>query len=189
MSPTRPRLAVEQLEDRCVPATWGNPWPDAAHLTLSFAPDGTAVGSRTSELFSTLNAIAPTAVWEGEILRAFQTWAVQANINIGIVADDGEAFGSAGRPQGDPRFGDIRLAAYPQAQDELATASPFEPTAGTWAGDIKLNTSYQFSIGGPAASTCTPPCSTRRPMPSASTTAPTPPRPSTSTTSDPARPA
>src|SRR5262249_45363482 len=52
-----------------------------------------------------------------------------------------------GRPQGDPRFGDIRLAAYPQAMDELATASPYEPTAGTWAGDVKLNTSYQYSIG------------------------------------------
>src|SRR5262249_11024459 len=99
-------------------------------------------------LFSTLNTITSTATWEREILRAFQTWAVQANINIGVVADGGQPFGSAGRPQGDPRFGDIRIGAYPQAQDELATASPYDPTAGTWAGDVKFNTSYQFSIGG-----------------------------------------
>src|SRR5260370_27727781 len=106
------RLSVEQLEDRCVPA-FGTPWPDAAHLTLSFAPDGTAVGDHTSALFNTLNAIAPTSTWEHEILRAFQTWAVQANINIGIVSDGGQPFGIPGAAQGDPRFGDIRIAAYP----------------------------------------------------------------------------
>src|SRR5437660_1554954 len=33
------RLRVETLEDRCVPATWGNPWLDSEHWTLSFAPD------------------------------------------------------------------------------------------------------------------------------------------------------
>ncbi|MBI1918702.1 MAG: matrixin family metalloprotease [Planctomycetes bacterium] len=147
ITPRQP-LTVEQLEDRCVPATWNNPWPDAAHLTLSFAPDSTVVGDRTSTLFSTLNRIAATTTWQREILRAFQTWAVQANINLGIVADGGQAFGSAGRPQGDPRFGDIRLGAFPQAQDELATASPFDATAGTWSGDVKFNTSYNFSIGG-----------------------------------------
>lgn len=150
MKSSRP-FEVEQLEDRCVPATWGNPWPDGAHLTLSFAPDGTAVGTRTSALFSTLNAIAPTATWEHEILRAFQTWAAQANINIGVVPDGGQPFGTPGAPEGDPRFGDIRLAAYPMgalAGGEVAVASPFDVTAGTWSGDVKLNTSYQFSIGG-----------------------------------------
>ena len=55
MNPSH-RLYVEPLEDRTVPVTWGNPWPDATHLTLSFAPDGTAVGDRTSELFRTLDA-------------------------------------------------------------------------------------------------------------------------------------
>ena len=36
---------LETLEDRTVPVTWGNPWPDALHLTLSFAPDGTNIGA------------------------------------------------------------------------------------------------------------------------------------------------
>jgi hypothetical protein len=148
--PSSRRLSVEQLEDRCVPA-FGTPWPDALHLTLSFAPDGTAIGDHTSTLFKTLNAIAPTATWEHEILRAFQTWAVQTNINIGVVPDDGQPFGTPGAPQGDARFGDIRLAAYSMgslADGEMALASPFDTTAGTWSGDVKLNTSYNFSIGG-----------------------------------------
>ena len=33
----------QQLEDRTLPATiFGIPWADPGHLTLSFAPDGTA---------------------------------------------------------------------------------------------------------------------------------------------------
>ena len=35
-------LYLEALEDRCTPATYGNPWPDAAHLIYRFA---LAVGS------------------------------------------------------------------------------------------------------------------------------------------------
>lgn len=147
MTVKTPRPAVEELEERCVPVTWGNPWPDATHLTLSFAPDGTAVGDQTSTLHGSLDAVAARAAWQEELLRAFQTWAVQANINIGLVPDGGQAFGVAGRPQGDARFGDVRVAAYGMASDVLAIATPFESTAGTWAGDVKLNTSYTFGIG------------------------------------------
>ena len=49
-------LRAEVLEDRCTPATFGNPWPDATHLTLSFVPDGTQVASHSSNLFQALNA-------------------------------------------------------------------------------------------------------------------------------------
>ena len=81
----RRSLIVELLEDRCVPATFGNAWPDALHLTLSFAPDGSLIGSNSSNLFATLDAQAARVVWEREVLRAFQAWAVNANINIGLV--------------------------------------------------------------------------------------------------------
>ncbi|MCI0456804.1 MAG: hypothetical protein L0Z62_07485, partial [Gemmataceae bacterium] len=147
MKPTV-RLTVEQLEDRCVPATWGNPWADPGHLTVSFAPDGTPVGNLPSELYRELNALAPTHRWQTDMLRALQTWAVHANINIGLVGDSGAAFGTPGLPQGDPRFGDIRLAAYPMLGAEMAIASPYDPTAGTWGGDIKLNSAGTFSLGG-----------------------------------------
>src|ERR1700751_5339129 len=109
------RLVVEQLEDRLAPAIYGTPWPDPEHLTLSFAPDTTLGGTSASNLSQTLNAVAPTSTWEREILRAFQTWAVNANINLAVVSDGGQPLGSAGAVQGDPRFGDIRIAATPGA--------------------------------------------------------------------------
>src|SRR4051794_5898240 len=143
---TLPR--VEILEDRCTPTTWGNPWPDAAHLTLSFAPDGTQVGGQASNLFQTLNAIAPTAVWQAQILRAFQTWAAQANINIAVVADQGLPFGTTGPIQGDARFGDIRIAAYAMPPGAVAIASPVELAAGTWSGDVTLNSAMSFGVNG-----------------------------------------
>src|SRR4051812_44548554 len=97
--------AIEALEGRAVPATFGVPWSDASHLTLSFAPDGTPIAGHTSSLFQALGAQEPTAVWQRQTLLAFQTWAVNANINIGLVNDGGQSFGVAGNSQHDPRFG------------------------------------------------------------------------------------
>jgi hypothetical protein len=141
-------LVLEPLEDRLTPAFAGAPWPDAEHLTLSFAPDGTVAGDSPSVLFQTLNARAPTAAWQSVALRAFQTWAVTANINFGLVGDQGEPLGAVGRPQGDPRFGDIRLAAYPMSGEVVAVGSPFDPVAGTYSGDVKLNSTQSFGVGG-----------------------------------------
>lgn len=146
-------LTVERLEDRYAPATFGNPWPDALHLSLSFAPDGTQVGDRQSNLFSALNSQLPAAVWQTAIVRAFDTWADYANINISVVGDNGLPFGTPGPIQGDSRFGDIRIASYLfSAQngdvEDLAIGSPFETSAGTWAGDVKLNSATKFSVNG-----------------------------------------
>jgi hypothetical protein len=145
---TFPRPSVERLEDRLTPVTYGNPWPDATHLTFSFAPDGTAARAGSSVLFQTLNSVAPAALWQREALRAFQTWAVNANINLGLVADSAAPFGTAGRPQGDPRFGDIRLAGYPMSAEVLAIAVPFDMTGGTYSGDVRLNTNAGLGVGG-----------------------------------------
>lgn len=150
MSPRTTILRAEILEDRCTPSTFGNPWPDAGHLTLSFVPDGTQVGGQTSNLFQSLDAIAPTRVWQTEILRAFQTWAAQANIDVSVVNDDGVPMGATGAIQSDARFGDIRLAAWPSGTGEKAVATPFEIAAGTWSGDVQLNSSTAFSVAGSA---------------------------------------
>ncbi|HEV3143561.1 MAG TPA: matrixin family metalloprotease [Gemmataceae bacterium] len=139
------KLHVEQLEDRCVPATFGNPWPDPSHLTVSFAPDGTAIDSGTSSLTSLLGS--NTSAWETQILKAFQTWAVNSNINIGVVSDSGDAFTSGGALQGDPRFGDLRIGAAPLSSGALANASPFDGYS-TWSGSVVLNPNYTFSVGG-----------------------------------------
>jgi hypothetical protein len=148
-SKRRRRLMVEVLEDRAVPATFGVPWTDPSRLTLSFAPDGTSIAGHTSSLFQTLNAQQPTAVWQREILQAFQTWAVQANINIGLVNDGGQAFGIAGPSQHDARFGDIRIGAQPMSPDAMSVSVPNDPTlSSTWTGDVLINSNEQFGGQG-----------------------------------------
>ncbi len=48
------RPLLEILEDRLTPTTYGVPWPDPQHLTVSFVPDGTAIGTQTSDLFAVM---------------------------------------------------------------------------------------------------------------------------------------
>jgi hypothetical protein len=145
MTRARP-LSVEQLEDRTTPATFGAPWPDPQHLTVSFVPDGTAVGASSSDLFATLNAEVPQAVWQQEVLRGLQAWASQINANLTVVPDDGSPLGTPGALQGDPRFGDIRIAAAPLSAGSVSTSTPFGLDAGTWAGDILLNDATPFGV-------------------------------------------
>jgi hypothetical protein len=141
------RLCAERLEDRDVPATFGVAWPDPQHLTVSFAPDKSSADGSPSGLFHTLKEVASTAVWKTEILRALQTWAVQANINIGLVDDNGLAIGATGALQGDPRSGDIRLSARREGASALALTAPVDLIAGTRSGDIEFNSDAHFGIG------------------------------------------
>jgi len=134
------RLFAERLEDRDVPASFGMAWPDPQHLTVSFAPDGTSANGGASALYQTFNSSAPTAVWQAEILRAIQTWAAQANINVSVVADGGQALGASGTMQRDNRFGDIRIAARDLGGDALGVTAPLDPLGGTRSGDILFNT-------------------------------------------------
>src|SRR3954454_18134747 len=110
----RTRLTVEGLERRDVPATFGIPWPEGTALTVSFAPDGADVDGSASQLQALIaRSGVSAAVWQREVLRAFQAWAARADINFGVVADDGSPLGAAGHPQADSRFGDIRVFAAP----------------------------------------------------------------------------
>src|SRR4051812_37567830 len=120
------RLALEQLEDRATPA-FGVAWPDPAHVTLSFAPDGTGVNGVPSNLSQLLGQV-DDAAWKREALRAYQTWAAVANVNVSLAADGGQPLGATGSSQGDARFGDIRLAAVPlaAADPNLAGGSGFD---------------------------------------------------------------
>src|SRR5262249_48191518 len=130
-------------------ATFGVPWADPGHLTLSFLPDGTPIAGHVSTLFQTLNAARPAAAWQRDILRAFQTWAVNANVNIGLTADGGQAIGVAGQTQHDPRFGDTRIGAQPMAADALAVSVPNDPSiSGTMTGDVLVNARNKSGSGG-----------------------------------------
>jgi hypothetical protein len=145
----RPRtLTLESLEDRLTPTTSGVTWPDGSHLTLSFVPDGTQVGVYKSNLFQTLGAAGPTAAWQQAILRAVETWSSQSNLNVGVVADGGQPLGTSGAVQGDPRFGDIRIAAAPFGGNTLITNTQFQWSGTSWSGDIVVNSAYQFNLDG-----------------------------------------
>ncbi|VTR95745.1 peptidase m10a and m12b matrixin and adamalysin : Matrixin OS=Singulisphaera acidiphila (strain ATCC BAA-1392 / DSM 18658 / VKM B-2454 / MOB10) GN=Sinac_4791 PE=4 SV=1: Peptidase_M10 [Gemmata massiliana] len=137
----------ETLEDRSLPTTFGVPWADPEHLTFSFVPDGAQTPLGTNSLSQLLNSAGTSPQWKLEILRAFQTWAVNANINIGLVTDGGQVLGAVGAVQGDTRFGDIRIAAAGLSPDVLASTSPFSWTGTTLSGDMVLNSNARFGIG------------------------------------------
>ena len=143
----RARLGVEPLEDRTTPAQFGNPWADPTHLTLSFAPDGSKILGLPSGLESALGKSMSPALWQRAVLRAVQTWSEAANLNIGVIADGGQAFGASGRTQGDPRFGDIRVGGVDMSRDALAAAVPPDPfIVGSLAGDLFINTRKSFTF-------------------------------------------
>ena len=126
---------------------FGIPWADPNHLTLSFAADGTATPYGPNSLYATLGATVPTASWQRDVLRAFQTWAVNANIDVGLVADGGQPLGTVGAVQWDSRFGDIRVAAAALSPSLLGSGSPFSWSGTTLSGDVVFNSSASFGIG------------------------------------------
>ena len=146
MVKSRP-FVFERLESRIVRAAVGLPWRDPLHLTLSFAPDGTAIAGDSSVLFQDLDAQFPSAAaWQADIVSAFQTWAAQTNISIGLVTDNGAPFGTAGLMQGDPRFGDIRIGARPMSPEVMAITAPPDPyMSGTLSGDMILNSAADIN--------------------------------------------
>jgi hypothetical protein len=141
--PISRRLRLERLEDRNCPSTYGIAWPDARHLTISFAPDGTNVGGTPSNLYAEMGLLNSPATWQNTILRAFETWASVAEINFTVVADGGQPFGTPAAVQGDPRFGDIRIGSGPVSVQDLAMTAPFD-TGDSWAGDVVFN---QLTMG------------------------------------------
>ncbi|MCU0712074.1 MAG: M10 family metallopeptidase domain-containing protein [Pirellula sp.] len=140
---TQRTIRLEQLETRHLMA-FGTPWPDARNLTLSFPEDDVAVGAWRNDIRQTLDQVTDRQVWQTEVARAFQTWAVETNISIGLRNDRSDSFGTVGLPVRDPRFGDFRVGAFPQSETVLANAVPFSSQSGTWAGDLLLNSDVEF---------------------------------------------
>lgn len=139
-------VSIEEMEARQLPTTFGVPWPDARNLSVSFPTDNTTIGAYGNSLRTVLDQVTDRSVWQETALRAFQTWAVQANINIGLVPDRGDALGTIGLANNDPRFGEFRVGAFPQP-GVLASALPYQQIAGTWSGDVLLNTQSNWFLG------------------------------------------
>ncbi len=137
---------VEALEIRSLLTTYGLPWSDPRSLSISFPGDGTPIGSEANDIRQTLDAVTTRTRWQTAALQAFQTWAEVANINVGLVADRSDAFGTAGLASNDPRFGEFRIGAFSQP-GVLASAVPFQPVAGTWSGDVLLNSDVSWYLG------------------------------------------
>ena len=142
----RRQLRLESLEARHLMATFGVPWPEPRSLSVSFPSDNANVGAWPNELRSSLDQATDRLQWQHEVLRAFQTWASVSNINIGLVPDRGDDFGTVGLTQNDPRFGEFRVGAFPQGVT-LANATPFDQRSGTWSGDVLLNTETNYFLG------------------------------------------
>src|SRR5262245_61244050 len=143
---SRFRPTVEHLEDRLTPyslsgSQWGN-----LNVSASFMPDGTVADNGSSSiLFTTLNALAPTATWQREFARALQTWATASPLNFHFVPDNGAPDGSAGLGQGDSNFGDIRFGGYVFNIGYVAYS--YFPSSSTRGGDSFLNTATTLRIG------------------------------------------
>ncbi|RMF44828.1 MAG: hypothetical protein D6753_01585 [Planctomycetota bacterium] len=143
---TRRRLVHEPLETRRLLSADADVFFGFGGTSVSFPVDGTQIGFRQNELNQSFDARFPGVDWKAEILRALQTWAREADINVGVVDDDGSPAGVYGPVRGDERFGDIRIfgvgldtATWAEAVSEQAR------TAGTWAGDIIFNTNAPWS--------------------------------------------
>ncbi len=142
------RPEAEALEGRILLYSTLGQWTYSSRITYSFMPDGTNVGGVSSVLFQTMNASYPTAEWQGQIEQAATLWEANAHLNLALVPDGGEAVGTSGDQQDDPRFGDIRIGAVPLASGVLAeTFLPPPSNGGTDAGDILFNSNIQWQIG------------------------------------------
>lgn len=138
------RLSIQPLEKRDLMTR--DPFSSVGSLTFSFAPDGTNIGERVSELRAGLDQVAPTAEWQQAFAKAFQTWAVHSNINFGFVSDNGDAAGVYGPTRGDSRFGDVRVSGFDLATDTFAEAVDEGSRAvGSWSGDMFFNTAADWN--------------------------------------------
>lgn len=119
------------------------PWPNPRTITVSFAPDLVEIGRFRNELFMHMNDHLSFPDWQIEMLRACQLWSRHCGVQFALVPDSARAFGVPGLSQADPRFGDIRIGAFPQT-NVLGNVIAFHPGHGSWSGDLFLDTNRQF---------------------------------------------
>ena len=142
----RRSLVCEQLEQRQLLAAGQLSWADTSQLTLSFPPDAVDVAGEPNRMFAKFDRLAPRAEWQTAVLRGFQTWLERSGSNVGVVPESGSwPMGTAGPRTQDRRFGDIRIAARPLADNVKAIAVAHDTVvSGTWGGDVLFNSRASF---------------------------------------------
>lgn len=124
----------------------GRPFAQTHQITVSFAPEGTPILEHSSQLFSAFAGVLTAEQIQNSVMLGLQSWAQHGNLDVGLVSDSGDAFGTPGKSYGDPRFGDIRIGAIPLPGDTRALAiGQGDFVAGTWAGEILFNSLANFN--------------------------------------------
>jgi hypothetical protein len=153
------------------PYKWQN-----KHLTCSFVPDGTLTpGTGPSNLFALYNGTVsmnrlemrgdpllrshrlvrsatphagyPQDQWQNEIKAAFAGFQKRCGVTFAWVDDDGTPMNNHGGPQGNPGFGDIRIAAGPQLMSLDLSGYPPDPNNNFSSWGIVLNGQGVMNIG------------------------------------------
>ena len=126
----------------------GGKWDNSRPVSFSFAPDGVNWDQATNNVNASLNAEYGGPGWRRLVAQALQTWSAVTNLNFQLVGDGPFDFNGPGVNQGDPSFGDIRVGGY-----NLGTTATIARTYGpppngqTGAGDVELNTGFNFGPG------------------------------------------
>ena len=104
------------------------------------------ISQHTSDLYAAFGDLLSAAQLERTLLRAFRDWTTSANINVGVVKDNGAPFGTYAPTQMASGFGDIRVGAAPLSPDVFAISIKNDDlAAGSWAGDIIFNSAANFT--------------------------------------------
>jgi hypothetical protein len=153
----RPRrlIACEALEPRELLSglgtdytLMGGQWNNSQTITYSIAPDGVQWGGGVNNVNATLDAQYGGTSWENLIAKALQTWAAATNLNFVEVPDGAYNFNAPGVNEGDPDFGDIRIGGYNFGTTATIAQTYGPPPNGTTgAGDVMLNTGFNFAPG------------------------------------------
>ena len=126
----------------------GGQWNNSTPITFSIAPDGVSWDQGTNNVNAKLNAEFGGTSWQGLVAKALQTWAAVTNLNFTQVADGPYGFNSSGIAEGDQKFGDIRIGGYDFGTiATIARTYGPPPNGQTGAGDVELNTSFNFAPG------------------------------------------
>ncbi len=126
----------------------GGQWDNSQTITYSIAPDGVNWDQGTNNVNSSLNTEYGGTGWQALVARALQTWASVTNLNFSQVADGPYPFNAPGINQGDPYFGDIRIGGYNfGTTSTIARTYGPPPNGQTAAGDVELNTGFNFAPG------------------------------------------